>query len=190
MTASGAGAAPDAGQGVTWPSSASPQLCAEVHRLMVAVVEAGGAIGWPEPPDRTMTDRWLATLLAQVRAGEAALAVIGSEARVQAIGAWQRAGSPVHRQVAELQKVMVDPAHRGRGLGRLVTRALLDDLTRAGTVEIALLATRGNNSAAISLYRQLGFVEWGRVPGGIAVGGERYDDVRMMRRLDVDPMPS
>ncbi len=46
------------------------------------------------------------------------------------------------------------------------------------------LGVRGNNHLAIELYEDLGFTEWGRLPNVIEVGDERYDDVRMYRRLN------
>ena len=63
----------------------------------------------------------------------------------------------------ELVELMVDPAHRRRGLGR----ALHDDLLRAH-VGPAVLSTQVDNVEALSLYRSLG---WRVVVPEIDLGG-------------------
>ncbi len=77
---------------------------------------------------------------------------------------------------------MAHPGSRGLGLGRVVTEALIDDATKAG-IESVQLGVRGNNHLAVELYRSLGFEIWGTLPNVIAVGEERFDDVRMHRTL-------
>ncbi len=55
--------------------------------------------------------------------------------------------------------IAVFPAYRRRGIGKaLVTAAFTDDLSRL-TLEV-----RASNTAALALYRSLGFVEEGRRP--------------------------
>ncbi|MDO9454662.1 ribosomal protein S18-alanine N-acetyltransferase [Nocardioides sp.] len=60
--------------------------------------------------------------------------------------------------IAELQRVAVDPAHRRRG----VARELLDEVRRVARAEGAdrlLLEVREDNAGAIAFYADLGFVE-------------------------------
>jgi ribosomal-protein-alanine N-acetyltransferase len=60
--------------------------------------------------------------------------------------------------------VAVDPAFRGRGIGRLLVEKVLDECRLQGA-EFVSLEVRTSNSTAISLYRQLGFIVTGRRKG-------------------------
>jgi ribosomal protein S18 acetylase RimI-like enzyme len=171
---------------VCWPKDADERLRSEFHHVMYAVVERGGAVGYLTPPTRAETDGWLEETLAAARAGDGAVALATVDGRVSGCGAWRRGPAPIFGHYAEVQKVMAHPAARGLGLGRLVTGALVENARAAG-VETLALGVRGNNHGAIDLYEQLGFREWGRLPNVIAVGEERYDDVRMFLDLGHGP---
>ncbi|MFD8868848.1 GNAT family N-acetyltransferase [Streptomyces sp. NPDC059590] len=171
---------------LVWPTALDEGLLARTHRMIQAVTETGGAIGYLTPPDRAETDAWLHGVLADVRTGDAALALAtsadGSD-EVLGCALWRRrAAVASYRHSAEIQQVMTHPAARGRGIGRLLVSALIDDVRAAG-LELLILGVRGNNHGAIALYEDLGFREWGRLPSGIAVGDERFDDVKMYLEL-------
>jgi ribosomal protein S18 acetylase RimI-like enzyme len=162
-----------------WVRFADDQVYRGIEALFRSVVERGGAIGFIEPPSFAETREWVSEVLADVVAGDAGLAlVVNADEGVRAMGCWRRERSAVFRKVAGLHKVASHPASRGLGFGRAVVQALVEDATREG-VEVVSLGTRGNNHTAIGLYRSLGFTEWGRLPNSIAIGHERYDDVRM-----------
>ncbi len=169
-----------------WPDAVSEDLCAGVHRVLHAVVAAGGAVGYLTPPPRAVTDGWLEETLAAVRAGDAAFAAGVVAGRVEATGVWRRGPAPIFTHTAEVGKVMAHPDARGLGLGRLVVGGLIDRARAAG-LELLTLGVRGNNHGSIDLYRSLGFVEWGRLPNVIEVGDDRYDDVRMCLELGRGP---
>ncbi len=65
---------------------------------------------------------------------------------------------------AELLRIAVDPAHRGRGLGRLLLEASQRDLEAEGLVHL-FLEVRVSNAAAIQLYRTCGWKPCGRRSG-------------------------
>jgi len=46
------------------------------------------------------------------------------------------------------------------------------------------LAVSAENSAALGFYHRHGFIEVGRIPGGLLDGDRQIDDVIMVRRLD------
>lgn len=174
---------------LVWPTALDEALRARTHRMVHAVSETGGAIGYLAPPSRAETDAWLDGVLADVRTGDAAFALATEPSAADGSGEvlgcalWRRrAGVASYRHTAELQQVMTHPAARGRGIGRLLVSALIDDVRTAG-LELLLLGVRGNNHGAIALYEDLGFREWGRLPSGIAVGDERFDDVKMYLEL-------
>lgn len=67
-----------------------------------------------------------------------------------------------------LMTIAVDPGARRRGVGRTLILAGLDAIGQGP----ATLEVRPSNRAAIALYRDLGFVEWGVRPGYYPDDGE------------------
>lgn len=167
---------------LSWPVDADAATRREVHELVAAVVASGGAIGYRSLPDRMICDAWLDSVLAATGAGNGVLVLGRIGDTLAGCGVWLRRPAPVFHHSAELQQVMTHPEFRGRGLGRALVLALIDS-ARAARIELLVLGVRGNNHGAIELYESTGFREWGRLPNGIAVHGERYDDVRMYREL-------
>jgi ribosomal protein S18 acetylase RimI-like enzyme len=55
-----------------------------------------------------------------------------------------------------LHDLIVEPQHRGRGVGRLLLKAVLTYLTTRGTPRVVLLAAEGNQ-AAQQLFASMGF---------------------------------
>jgi ribosomal-protein-alanine N-acetyltransferase len=77
------------------------------------------------------------------------------------------------RTVGELHilNVAVAPSHRRQGLGRRLVDAALDEARRLGLGAVTL-EVRPGNTAALALYRELGFVQTGRRPRYYADTGE------------------
>lgn len=63
-------------------------------------------------------------------------------------------------EVAHLYQVWVAPGHRGRGIGRMLIEAVIAWARESG-LRVLLLDVTAGNSAAVELYRQLGFVNAG-----------------------------
>ncbi len=149
---------------------------AAAHVIMAQLVRGGAAIGWVEPPNEADVCELLERVLADARAGNASLRAAYLGSRLAGLGHWQRYPRPTHRTNADLQKIAVDPALQGRGIGRALTAALVGDARRIG-IEVLTLDARGDNQAALGLYASLGFREYGRLPGFVNFGGRRYDKV-------------
>jgi ribosomal-protein-alanine N-acetyltransferase len=66
--------------------------------------------------------------------------------------------------VAHLNLLAVDPAHRRRGVARSLVRWLEETALTAGTFIIGL-ELRAGNEPARALYRALGYHELGQIPG-------------------------
>jgi ribosomal-protein-alanine N-acetyltransferase len=85
--------------------------------------------------------------------------------------------------VAHLNLLAVDPAHRRRGIARALVRWLEETALTAGTFIIGL-ELRAGNEAARNLYRALGYRELGQIPGyyqGLESAIRMARDVRARR---------
>lgn len=79
----------------------------------------------------------------------------------------------------------VASAARGRGVGRLMGERSIDEARRLGFRSMQFNAVVASNSAAIHLWRSLGFEVIGTVPGGFRRRDDSYVDLHIMfRRLD------
>ncbi|HEX8782365.1 MAG TPA: GNAT family N-acetyltransferase [Steroidobacteraceae bacterium] len=85
--------------------------------------------------------------------------------------------------VAHLNLLAVDPAHRRRGIARALVRWLEETALTAGTFIIGL-ELRAGNEAARALYHALGYHELGQIPGyyqGVESAIRMMRDVRGCR---------
>ncbi|CAL9342444.1 Mycothiol acetyltransferase [Streptomyces sp. enrichment culture] len=149
------------------------------HRILADLVSGGAALGWTEPPSRDEVAELLGHVVSAARAGDGALRAAYLDRRLVGVGYWLRHARPTHRPHADLEKIAVDAAAHGRGVGRALTAALIADAREAG-IEVLTLDVRGDNTNALHLYRSLGFTEYGRLPDFVAVGERRYDKVFCM----------
>lgn len=74
--------------------------------------------------------------------------------------------------------VYVHPEARGSGVSARLFAAAIEAARAKGASRVALWVN-GANDHARRLYERLGFVETGRIPGGIFVVGAYVDDVLM-----------
>jgi ribosomal-protein-alanine N-acetyltransferase len=85
--------------------------------------------------------------------------------------------------VAHLNLLAVDPAHRRRGIARALVRWLEETALTAGSFLIGL-ELRAGNEAARALYHTLGYHELGQIPGyyqGVESAIRMMRDVRGRR---------
>jgi ribosomal protein S18 acetylase RimI-like enzyme len=157
-------------------------FAASAGRILADLVTGGAALGWVEPPSADEVAELLGHVVSSVRPGDAALRAAYLDRRLVGLGYWLRYARPTHRPHADLEKVAVDAAAQGRGVGRALTVALISDARAAG-IEVLTLDARGDNTKALHLYGSLGFTEYGRLPRFVAVGERRYDKVFSMLDL-------
>ncbi|MFB8144232.1 GNAT family N-acetyltransferase [Streptomyces parvus] len=166
--------------------AADPELeaafAASARRILAELVEGGAALGWVEPPSGDEVAQLLGRVASEAAASDAALRAAYLGRRLVGLGYWRRYARPTHRPHADLEKLAVDVSVQGRGVGRALAAALIADAEEAG-VEVLTLDARGDNTGALGLYRSLGFGEYGRLPGFVAVGELRYDKVFQMLDL-------
>jgi ribosomal protein S18 acetylase RimI-like enzyme len=163
--------------------TADPDLGARfaesAHQILADLVRGSAALGWVEPPSPDEVAELLDHVVSAAHTGDAGLRAAYVDRRLVGLGYWLRYARPTHRPHADLEKIAVDAAAHGRGVGRALTAALIADARRAG-IEVLTLDARGDNSNALHLYRSLGFSEYGRLPDFVAVGARRYDKVFYM----------
>ncbi|AKM82495.1 TPA: GNAT family N-acetyltransferase [Candidatus Berkelbacteria bacterium] len=78
--------------------------------------------------------------------------------------------------------LMVDSNFRGQGLGEYLIRKILKIAKEAG-LQIAKLDVFSDNVPAVSLYKKVGFVEYGRLPDGFFRKEKFSDKVEMYKNL-------
>jgi ribosomal protein S18 acetylase RimI-like enzyme len=94
-----------------------------------------------------------------------------------------RATSPKFSHRARVWGVFVEPAHRGRGLGRALMQAAVTHARSWQRVEFLDLSVSADSPEAQRLYESFGFVMWGREPEVTEHDGRRYDEIHMTHRL-------
>lgn len=85
-----------------------------------------------------------------------------------------------------LHAVYLHPDARGAGVGVALLGAAIALVQAQGATRVALWVTT-ENAAARRMYERLGFVETGRIPGGICVAGAYIDDMLMTLKLPPEP---
>ena len=169
---------------IQWLDRVDDQTIRAVHRVVSAVVELGGAVGWLQTPTRADIGQWLGEWHTAATTGRAGFALCRVNGQIQAVGGWRAGTEGPMGHVAELTKIMVHPDARGLGLGRVVVDTLVDGADSFGA-ELLTLGVRGNNHGARALYEACGFETWGVMPNAAAVGDHRFDVVRMCRQLQL-----
>ena len=84
--------------------------------------------------------------------------------------------------VRQIQGLAVADETRGKGVGRALIRAVVEESRRQGALRITLRVL-GHNTPARELYESEGFVIEGIQPGEFYLDGEYVDDVLMGRAL-------
>ena len=106
--------------------------------------------------------------------------------RAYLVGALQLTGGALARtRHAAHFTVMVDPQFRRQGIARALLTHALDWARENPMLTRVALSVFADNTAAISLYRDLGFVEEGRLVGAYRdADGTLRDDLRMGRAVE------
>jgi len=87
------------------------------------------------------------------------------------------------KHIAQIFGVYVDPNFRGRGVGRNMLEKALDLIGENKGIVKVRLTVNPQRTAAITLYKSLGFAIVGELKNELKVGGEFYDEVIMEKML-------
>jgi hypothetical protein len=111
------------------------------------------------------------------------------------LGAFDRAGAIVgtcglrRERLAKLAHkailwgVYVAPPARGRGAGRALIEAALNEARTRLRVQRVLLGVNVDNAAALALYEACGFVRYAREEAYLVVDGAAHDEWQMVKVL-------
>lgn len=94
-----------------------------------------------------------------------------------------RGKPPKFAHRARIWGVFVEPARRGRGMGRALMLAALEQARRWPGVDFLDLGVSESSPEALRLYESLGFEAWGREPEATEHQGRRYDEIHLTLRL-------
>jgi ribosomal protein S18 acetylase RimI-like enzyme len=88
------------------------------------------------------------------------------------------------RHKGRIWGVYVTPAKRGEGVGRKVLQTALDRGAATPGIAQILLSVTATQTAAIALYRSLGFESFGREPRALKIGDQFVDEEFMILPLE------
>ena len=97
---------------------------------------------------------------------------------------FMREAGEKERHKGRIYAVYVSPTQRGKGAGRALIERLLEDARRDPSLEQILLAVASSQTAAIQLYRSLGFETFGVEPRALKIGEMYVDEIHMVMRID------
>lgn len=134
--------------------------------LLTQCVAGGASIGFLAPLARAEAEAYWAKVESDVRSGGKVLLVARDEGSGAIVGSAQlgleaRANG---RHRAEVQKVMVRPAARRRGIATQLMEAIEAE-ARARRVTLLFLDTSDSHAGARPLYEALKYVYVGGIPG-------------------------
>ncbi len=157
-------------------------LRGELEQIWFDVSEAGGAVGFVPPVDRSEVAGLLDTSLAELVAGRRSLVLLRVDGDVAGFGFLGRSDRHLFRHWATVVALQVHPRYQGGGLGRVLLAGMHEQAAAQG-VEFLHLTYRDGMGLG-DFYTALGYREVGRIPRAIRVApGDDRDEVMMVRTL-------
>jgi ribosomal protein S18 acetylase RimI-like enzyme len=147
-------------------------------------VASGVSLGFVTPLDDSTVRRYWQGVIAQIEAGaRLLLAARAEDGTVVGCAQLNLATAPNGRHRAEVQKVCVLRSSRGQGIGKQLMLAIEEAARAAGRTLLVLDTRKGG--VAEGLYRKLGYIEAGVIPGyARTVNGTLVAELFFYRTLD------
>jgi GNAT superfamily N-acetyltransferase len=130
--------------------------------ILIACVDEGASVSFLPPLARDKARAFWERAALDVGTGKRAIVAAWRSGVLLGTGMLDLGMAENQRHRAEVQKVLVDPSGRRRGLGREIMRALDREAIARGR-SLLTLDTRSGDAAEL-LYRAEGWVEAGRIP--------------------------
>jgi ribosomal protein S18 acetylase RimI-like enzyme len=105
------------------------------------------------------------------------------DGRLVGMAGFHRETGPKTRHKGRVWGVYVDPSKRGQGLSRRMMKLLLGRAAAIAGLEQVLLSVTSTQTAAIALYRSLGFELFGTEPRALNINDEFIDEHYLALRL-------
>jgi GNAT superfamily N-acetyltransferase len=157
-------------------------LRAQLLSCWTDVSNAGGSVGFVPPVTEAGVAPYLDAVLERVRQGREVVAVLWVDGEVAGFAVLSLSVSPLRRHWATVLRVQVRPERQGGGLGYVLMTGV-HDIARARGLEFLHLTVRGGTGLE-AFYAELGYREFGRMPGAIRVApGDDRDELHLTCRL-------
>jgi GNAT superfamily N-acetyltransferase len=151
--------------------------------ILCACVDAGASVSYLPPLAAEVARTFWKRMAADVAAGTRILLAAWDDAMLAGTVMLEFASAPNQPHRAEVQKLLVDPSARRRGLARALMRRAEQEAQRAGRTLLTLDTRAGD--AAENLYRTIGWHEAGRIPGyALNAEGTPCDTIFFWRHVD------
>jgi GNAT superfamily N-acetyltransferase len=137
--------------------AADAQDWPRIYPFYSSIVEAGDTYAFPPAQSSEEAFPWWM----ESPPGLTVVAVDGDDVLGSAKMGPNRPGRGAHVATASF---MVDPAHQGRGVGRALGEYAIDWARRGGYLSMQFNAVVETNTAAVALWKALGFSVIGTVP--------------------------
>ncbi|NTU47102.1 GNAT family N-acetyltransferase [Candidatus Roizmanbacteria bacterium] len=83
------------------------------------------------------------------------------------------------KHIAHIYGTYVNPAYRGKGVGRLLMQAVIDKFKSIPEVEKVKIEVNAQNISAFTLYQKMGFKIIGKAEKELKINGVYYDEILM-----------
>jgi GNAT superfamily N-acetyltransferase len=167
------------------PLDAAAAASAErrLAEILCSCVDAGASVSYLPPLAPDVARGFWKRTAADIAAGSRVLLAAWADGALVGTVMLELASQPNQPHRAEVQKLLVHPAARRRGLARTLMQRLEQEARRVGR-SLLTLDTRAGD-AAEHLYRDLGWQEAGRIPG-YALNADRTfcDTIYFWRQVD------
>ena len=162
-------------------AAASAERC--LAEILCACVDAGASVSYLPPLAPDVARGFWKRISADIAAGSRILLAAWSDAALVGTAMLEFAGQPNQPHRAEVQKLLVHPDARRRGIARALMLRLQDEARGAGRTLLTLDTRAGDR--AEGLYRAMGWHEAGRIPGyALNADGTLCDTVLFWRKVD------
>lgn len=131
--------------------------------LLRDAVASGASVGFLDPLGEDEARAYWSGVMADVEGGTRILLVARGEGGIVGTAQIELATKPNAAHRAEVQRVLVLRSARNRGIGRALMDAVETQARSVGRALLVLDTRQGD--AAERLYRRLGYVEAGVIPG-------------------------
>ncbi len=153
---------------------------ADLVALLADAVSAGASVGYYSPLDPALAVAFWRGVADAVTAGNRVLLVARDGGRIVGTVQLDLATKPTSTHRAEVMKLLVHTAHRGRGLGHALMTAAEATAGELGRTLLVLDARTGD--PACRLYERLGYAVTGVVPRYAANSAGGRDDCTFYHR--------